>query len=770
MKLARKLGILVGSTIATLFAWAGAATADDVIKLRQIDGREPVNVNPEATDALKTATNENETAAALQAIADSSEKATNTPKAEAKQAVAKTTVNKDKSGKTLPVSDIELPAPVKMTDAKKKSIEQKIAGILNEKAMKGTTVGIEIRDLDEGSIVYAKNSEKLLKPASNNKILTTAAALHILGGDYQFETKVNAEGKIDKGVLKGNLHVYIDHDFTWSTRFYATNGTPWRGLLAQIKAAGINKITGKVIVSGYVVYGGKTTAMLNSASHLRIAANQFAGLLKQEKVSFESLSVEQNNDKLEGKTIATWKSPMLSEAIVPLNRASHNEYADTLMLALGAHDSGKNTYEAGWHAVNKWLNSTKLATKGVVQHDGSGLSHDNRMSAHFFNDLTQYMLHSKYGREWAASLSIAGHDGTYGGRLVTEDGNGRVYAKSGTLRDVISGSGFFVNAANGHTYAFSILVNGVRQKKNTRGAIDRIVRQFLGSNDATQRPAIPMMQSVRKEADGRVMARWDKVAGVKGYRVYTSVDGGTWVKRAETADTALTMPNEAFEVRVTAVTAQGFESNASLAFAYRPGENPWTIVDVSRCRADSAMRPTNHLFTHERSLAGVIPTSYGVETVRDLANSSKNTKGILWHDVACTNRLVSTDEAIAEATHKGVPVMLNIVDSPSVTNRAQTCDPTHGKYLGCYADNVISMDRRIGKRASNLRQRKAAGSLSSKPTAVKTWDKAKSCLDMADANVATCSGKDNNKLTIVGVDLEALDSLKSQQVISELMK
>ncbi len=760
MKLAWKLGATLTGMLTLVTASLGIA--EDKPILRTLDGREPVAVNDAATQALRAATRDD--------VAVTTKATTTKPNAvtaDVKNAQNEPSVVD--SPTQLPVSDITLPSPTKMSASKKQSIAQKIEGILNEKAMRNTVVGIEVRDLDEGSIVYAKNNEKLLKPASNNKLLTTAAALHILGGDHQFETRVNAEGKIENGVLKGNLHVYIDHDFTWSTRFYPTNGTPWRGLLAQIQSAGIKKITGKVIVSGYVVYGGKTTAMLHAPSHLRLAAQQFGGLLKQHKLSYGGISVEQNNDKMTGKTIATWKSPMLSEAIVPLNRSSHNEYADMLMLAMGAHHSGKNTYEAGWAAVNAWLKSEGLATKGVIQRDGSGLSHENHITAHFFNDLTQYMLHTKYAREWSASMSISGYDGTYGGRLTTEDGLGRVYAKSGTLRDVISGTGFFVNATNGHTYAFSIMVNAMRQKKNTRAAIDRIVRQFLGDNDGEVRPAIPMMQSLRKESSGRVVARWDQIAGVQGYRVYTSTDDGTWVKRAETKDTVLIMPDEPVQMRVTAVTASGAESHASLAFSYRPGAQTWSILDVARCRSDSPMRPTNHLFTHERSLAGVIPAEFGVETVRDANLVNEATKGILWHDVSCTNRLVSTDEAIQAAAQKPVPFVLNVVDAPNVQNRPTTCDPTNGQYLGCYAGSVISMDRRIGKRSENTRQRKAAGSLSSKPTATKVWTGAQSCLDMADNTVATCAGKDAKRVVVIGVDLEGLDSAKTQAVVSKIL-
>ena len=737
-----KLIAMAGTTVASILGIATFVMADDTPQLRTIGGRDPVVMNNDNSLAINTEASKK----TAQSLLNS--------KSNKKPAHANAV-----SDQTLPVSDIELPEPVKMSKDKKTSIEKQIAKILNEKAMRNTITTIEVRDLDTGAIVYSHNADKLVKPASNNKLLTTAAALHMLGADYQFETTLSTKGKIEKGVLKGDLHLHIDHDFTWSTRFYPTNGTPLRGLVQQLKDKGIKKIDGTIIVSGYVVYGGTTTAVLNAKSHLNVAAKNFVGLLKNNKIGYKALNISQTKTvKDDEKVLALWKSPALSEAIVPLNRASHNEYADMLMMAMGAKSSGKNSYEAGAAAVQKWLKNAGIAAKGIVQHDGSGLSHDNRVSSHFYNDLTAYMLKSKYAREWAASLSIAGFDGTYGGRLTTDDGRGRVYAKSGTLRDVISGSGFFVNAQNGHTYAFSIIVNNMRQKKNTRSAIDRIVRAFLGDNGGSNRPAIPMMQSLRKEEDGRVVARWDQISSVKGYRVYTSEDGNVWEKRAETKDTVLIMPDKAVSMRVTAVSENGAESNSSLVFSYRPGSKVWSIIDVSRCRSDSQLRPTNHLFTHERTLSAFIDSKYGIETVREPQIISKNTAGVLWRDVACSGKLVSTDENIANTANKNIPFILNLVDVPNVTSRETACSPSEGMFLGCYADGVATMDRRFGKGSENIRVRKGAGSLSSRPTAIKTWSGAKSLFMIRETSVA--AQKDNIK--IVGIDLAALDSERAQ--------
>jgi D-alanyl-D-alanine carboxypeptidase/D-alanyl-D-alanine-endopeptidase (penicillin-binding protein 4) len=70
-------------------------------------------------------------------------------------------------------------------------------------------VGVEIRDLDSGEVLLARDPHRLLNPASNQKLITAIAAVELLGPDYRFETTVSREG--DALILRGegdpDLHV-----------------------------------------------------------------------------------------------------------------------------------------------------------------------------------------------------------------------------------------------------------------------------------------------------------------------------------------------------------------------------------------------------------------------------------------------------------------------------------------------------------------------------------------------------------------------------------
>ncbi|MFO7565035.1 MAG: D-alanyl-D-alanine carboxypeptidase [Enhygromyxa sp.] len=64
-------------------------------------------------------------------------------------------------------------------------IEQSLARI-GDRAM----VSVHIRDLESGRVLFDHYGDTLLNPASNHKLLTTSAALDLLGPDYVFETRV----------------------------------------------------------------------------------------------------------------------------------------------------------------------------------------------------------------------------------------------------------------------------------------------------------------------------------------------------------------------------------------------------------------------------------------------------------------------------------------------------------------------------------------------------------------------------------------------------
>lgn len=123
--------------------------------------------------------------------------------------------------------------------------------IANDATFSQAYTGICVMDSD-GQILAEINSDKMMLPASNMKLITTGAALHILGPDYTFETALAYDGIIEDGILKGNLHIIGGGDPTLASK--DSIAVPVERTFAIwekiIRDAGIRKIEGFIIGDG----------------------------------------------------------------------------------------------------------------------------------------------------------------------------------------------------------------------------------------------------------------------------------------------------------------------------------------------------------------------------------------------------------------------------------------------------------------------------------------------------------------------------------------
>jgi len=72
----------------------------------------------------------------------------------------------------------------------KADLAKRINGIISQSSQKKVKFSVHIVKADSGRAVYSHNARTALVPASNMKIITSAAALKYLGPNYEYETKV----------------------------------------------------------------------------------------------------------------------------------------------------------------------------------------------------------------------------------------------------------------------------------------------------------------------------------------------------------------------------------------------------------------------------------------------------------------------------------------------------------------------------------------------------------------------------------------------------
>lgn len=119
-----------------------------------------------------------------------------------------------------------------------------------DKDLKGAVYSYCVYDYKNNLVIAEHDSHKFVIPASTLKIITTSAALKVLGNNFKFQTKIVYAGKLNKttGVLDGDIIIIGGGDPTLqSENFYKKDSSLTNKWAQVIKAAGIKEITGKII-------------------------------------------------------------------------------------------------------------------------------------------------------------------------------------------------------------------------------------------------------------------------------------------------------------------------------------------------------------------------------------------------------------------------------------------------------------------------------------------------------------------------------------------
>ncbi|MGB4843753.1 MAG: D-alanyl-D-alanine carboxypeptidase/D-alanyl-D-alanine-endopeptidase [Ferruginibacter sp.] len=115
---------------------------------------------------------------------------------------------------------------------------------------KHAIISLYVVDSKTGKVVFDKNSQLGLAPASCMKVVTGAAALELLGKDYRYKTDIGYSGEIENGTLNGNLFVTAYGDPTLGSFRWDTTDTAlvMKNILNALKEKNIKQITGDLII------------------------------------------------------------------------------------------------------------------------------------------------------------------------------------------------------------------------------------------------------------------------------------------------------------------------------------------------------------------------------------------------------------------------------------------------------------------------------------------------------------------------------------------
>ena len=356
----------------------------------------------------------------------------------------------------------------------------------------GTTFSGAVLDARSNATVWRKNGDLALKPASTNKLVTASNALTLFGPDARFTTLVRGgpipgtvilEGSGDPSLSSANLDslarasaatllgqgitsvkVFVDDDaFPTPTLAYGWRSKDVPDSIAPVRAVVRDQRNNSDTSADAARYLGS-----------RLTANGVAAIYSGRANAAATYPVLAST---KGQSVSTLVSRML------LN--SDNEIAESLhkLVSRSSGTAPPGTERAPAQA--KQLAAQGL--KAAALYDGSGLSRADRLSALQLTRIVDRGLDSRYADKlWplqsAQAMPTAGRTGTLKYRFTTTASKcavGRVWAKTGTLNDVVSLAGF-TKGKDGRVKVFAFVVNGKSSTTTLKQNIDMLAATVNG--------------------------------------------------------------------------------------------------------------------------------------------------------------------------------------------------------------------------------------------------------------------------------------------------
>lgn len=453
----------------------------------------------------------------------------------------------------------------------------RIKKALDHANLKNADVSLEVLSITHNRVVYSKGERTPLILASNNKLISTASAIHHLGPDYELKTGLYAKGPINGVKLQGDLILRGHGDPCFSGIF--NENEPLASLEALVQfalKAGIGEVDGALViddsifdreftppgwpqdqlnrsycapVSGVslmenvVLLCVKPGSRVNQNAGLSFfpmgAPFRIKGFIKTTAKGSKNLinigrpnqdgSVRVNGQTPLGARSSNLKAAVrnppeyfgavfhrmflnagvkinrgwslvesrvdyqaedlkklgevknsLKDIVIVVNKTSHNHCADQIFKLAGWKVAGKGGFLSGEFAAQKLFQAMGVKdTDPFKMADGSGLSRDNRFSAHTITQLLYAIYQCPWRDMYIRSLPISGTDGSLKKRLTREPFKSRVRAKTGWIRAASALSGY-AQSTNGTVYAFSILINNYRGGNSTMKSIqDEICKAIV---------------------------------------------------------------------------------------------------------------------------------------------------------------------------------------------------------------------------------------------------------------------------------------------------
>jgi len=380
-------------------------------------------------------------------------------------------------------------------------ITRALRRLLPEKAL-GSHVGMLVATLD-GQTLFRKGSYALT-PASTTKLLTSEAALHVLGPMATFTTSTRLVPGTHRVVLVGGGDPYL------ASTTKAARGLPAPATTDQLAAQTAKALQGKGIKTIRLRYDdhlftGPAVSPAWPSTYLpenvvppisalwvdeakgsggyvsdpaAEAATVFAGQLRAHGIRVLGKTADVVTPD-GAATLAKVTSAPLGQIVQRLLDVSDNNAAEVVARHVGAAVDHDASFAGATKAVTSTLNDLGVDTARLKLYDGSGLSRRDRITPRTLVDVVRIAAGPGRAelRDVVTGLPVAGFTGSLSSRYVEAPhaGLGRVRAKTGTLTGVSALAGIAVDL-DGDQVVFAFMADKIRPADTlaARAALDAL--------------------------------------------------------------------------------------------------------------------------------------------------------------------------------------------------------------------------------------------------------------------------------------------------------
>jgi D-alanyl-D-alanine carboxypeptidase/D-alanyl-D-alanine-endopeptidase (penicillin-binding protein 4) len=441
-------------------------------------------------------------------------------------------------------------------------LQNELSALLNDSLLNTASVGVYITSLKTKEVLFARNEQKVMTPASNMKIISSASAMDFLGADFTYTTTLFLDGLLKKssGEFVGNVIIRGAGDPSMSTYFYDDPLSILRQWCGVLDSLGVRSIRGNIVgddsyldddpwgvgwawddvpysysapmsalsfndnsvdvvvkpafsvgqpaeiqvvpPTSYVsVVGTVKTVPRDSSASVNVTRQAYSNIiyvsgtiaadtsdnakrttsvavdnptlftlslfkktLEEQgiKVRGGMFDAKQWGDKIayaEMRPVCYHTSPPLKDIVRIVNTISHNLCAEQIWRTAAKEFSGKGNADKGSDMTRQFASKYALSLKGAYLGDGSGLSRFNLLAPKQIADVLTAVYNSKNRTAFMRSLAVPGERGTLQNRFKSTIAEKTLKAKTGTLTNVSSLSGY-ITTRDQEPLVFSLMFNG----------------------------------------------------------------------------------------------------------------------------------------------------------------------------------------------------------------------------------------------------------------------------------------------------------------------